>query len=135
MHIVDLLLKQQALAISKQDKLDGPNLNKLAYLINSSDLHVVLVGTGTPVIVENRQGPCTAIVGGGHFFLVDCGPGSYRSCALMGLPVGRLDAVLLTHFHSDHIGDLGFHLLDYFVVFILSNILLVSVVLSLLLFL
>ena len=53
------------------------------------------------------QGRCTAVLGGGCFFLVDVGPGSWRGVALQGLPPSQLTAVLLTHFHSDHIGDLG----------------------------
>jgi ribonuclease Z len=39
--------------------------------------------------------------------LVDVGPGAWETLDLAGVPTGALSAVLLTHFHSDHIGDLG----------------------------
>lgn len=76
-------------------------------LLDDGNLHVVLCGTGSPLADPERAGPCTAILAGGHFFLVDVGPGSQRQVALERLPRARLDAVLLTHFHSDHIGELG----------------------------
>jgi ribonuclease Z len=63
--------------------------------------------TGSPLIQPGRVGPCTAIVGGGLFFLVDCGPASFRVIRFLGLPVGRLSGIIFTHYHSDHIGDLG----------------------------
>jgi ribonuclease Z len=70
-------------------------------------LHVVLCGTGSPLADPERAGPCTAVLAGGHFVLVDVGPGSLREVALERLPRARLEAVLLTHFHSDHIGEIG----------------------------
>ena len=39
--------------------------------------------------------------------VIDVGPGSWRKLALANLPQQALSAVLLTHFHSDHIGELG----------------------------
>ena len=47
------------------------------------------------------------MLAGGEFVLVDVGPGSWETVATSGLPTGDLSAMLLTHFHSDHIGDLG----------------------------
>ena len=38
--------------------------------------------------------------------LLDCGPGTVHSMARLGLPWPRLDHVVITHFHNDHIGDL-----------------------------
>jgi ribonuclease Z len=76
-------------------------------MIDLPDMHCITLGTGTPVIVEGRSGPCTVVLGCGMFFVVDCGPGTYRELALTGLPVGRITAIILTHFHSDHIGDLA----------------------------
>ncbi len=76
-------------------------------LLQSPDLHVVLCGTGSPLPDAARAGACTAIVAGGQLVLIDVGPGSWETVDLANLPTAALSAVLLTHFHSDHIGDLG----------------------------
>jgi len=76
-------------------------------ILQSPDLHVILCGTGSPLPDKDRAGACTAVVAGGEFVLVDVGPGAWETVDLAGLPIGDLSAVLLTHFHSDHIGDLG----------------------------
>ena len=47
------------------------------------------------------------IIAGGEFVLVDTGSGSWRKVAVNNLPAQNLSAILLIHFHSDHIGDLG----------------------------
>lgn len=78
-----------------------------AALLRSPDLTVVLCGTGSPLADASRAGACTAIVAGGQLLLVDVGPGAWESADLAGLPVAELSGILLTHFHSDHIGDLG----------------------------
>lgn len=44
---------------------------------------------------------------GGKFYLVDVGPESVENLVQWGIPLSRIGGVLLTHFHSDHIGDLG----------------------------
>ncbi len=44
---------------------------------------------------------------GKRIFMVDTGPGSANNLSLWGFPMERTTGVLLTHFHSDHIGDLG----------------------------
>ncbi len=70
-------------------------------------LHVALCGTGAPLPDPRRAGPCTVVIAGSHIFVVDAGEGGARHISLMGLPIGRLEAVFLTHFHSDHIDGLG----------------------------
>ena len=70
-------------------------------------LNVVLCGAGGPMPDAARSGPCTIVVAGTHVFVVDSGPGSVRNIALAGVPAGRVEAAFLTHFHSDHIGELG----------------------------
>lgn len=70
-------------------------------------LNVVLCGAGGPMPDLQRSGPCSIVIAGRHIFVVDSGPGSVRNIILSGVPVGKVEAALLTHYHSDHIGDLG----------------------------
>jgi ribonuclease Z len=70
-------------------------------------LHVGLAGTGAPLPEHRRHGVSTFVLAGKHLFIVDAGPGSTKALELMRLPLGDIQAVLLTHVHSDHIGGLG----------------------------
>lgn len=70
-------------------------------------LHVALCGAGSPLPDPDRSGPCTAVVAGEQLFIVDAGAGSSRVLSRMRIPQDRIDAIFLTHFHSDHIDGLG----------------------------
>jgi ribonuclease Z len=70
-------------------------------------LTAAFCGTGSPLPDRGRAGPCTAVVAGGRLFIFDVGEGATETLALMGLPVAHVEAVFLTHFHSDHIDGLG----------------------------
>lgn len=70
-------------------------------------LHVGLCGAGSPFPDERRAGPCTVVVAGQRLFVFDAGGGSTRNIGKMGFVHGRIEAVFLTHFHSDHIDGLG----------------------------
>ncbi|MBV8361393.1 MAG: MBL fold metallo-hydrolase, partial [Deltaproteobacteria bacterium] len=76
-------------------------------LLDLQQMTVVLCGTGDPAPDRDRAAACTAVFAAGHFFLIDVGPSSVRNVGVFALPLSKLTAVLLTHFHSDHIGDLG----------------------------
>jgi ribonuclease Z len=70
-------------------------------------IYAGLCGTGSPLPDVHRAGACIAVLAGGHCFIVDAGEGSAKNVLLMKFPLGKADAILLTHFHSDHIADLG----------------------------
>jgi ribonuclease Z len=70
-------------------------------------LHVGLCGAGSPFPDERRSGPCTLVVAGTRMLVFDAGSGGVRTLARMGFDAGRIDAIFLTHFHSDHIDGLG----------------------------
>lgn len=68
-------------------------------------LTVAFCGTGSPLPDWSRAQSCTAVIAGEQVFIVDSGSGSARNLVLMGVPGRRVEALLLTHFHSDHITD------------------------------
>ena len=67
------------------------------------DFKVTLLGTGTPIPSIDRFGPSTLIEAGDQKLLIDAGRGATIRLHQLNIPIGRLDALLLTHFHSDHI--------------------------------
>jgi ribonuclease BN (tRNA processing enzyme) len=69
---------------------------------------LVLLGTaGAPMPVAGRGGISSALIVDGRVFVIDCGRGSPSAFAEAGLAFPRLEAVLLTHLHADHTGDLA----------------------------
>ncbi len=70
-------------------------------------LHVALCGTGSPLPNPERAGPCNVVIAGKHIFVVDIGEGGGRNINVMGIPLGKIESVFLTHFHSDHIDGMG----------------------------
>jgi ribonuclease Z len=70
-------------------------------------LHVITTGTGAPLPDPKRVGPQTVVVAGDQLLVFDTGPGSTRRLALTGLNLSSINALFLTHYHSDHISDLG----------------------------
>lgn len=89
------------------DRVIGGRVAQRRYLHDPSALHVVFCGTGTPLPDRRRGPPCIAVYAGEELLLVDAGDGAASRLAMMRAPVGQLGTVLLTHFHSDHIGGLG----------------------------
>jgi ribonuclease Z len=75
-------------------------------------LHAYVCGSGSPMPDADRAGPCIAVLAGKRAFIFDTGSGSVRKLQRMGFPMDRLQAVFLTHLHSDHIDGLGEALLQ-----------------------
>ena len=67
-----------------------------------SDFKVTLLGTGTPIPDLDRFGPSTLVEAGNKKLLFDAGRGVPIRVRQIGLREGKIDALFLTHYHSDH---------------------------------
>jgi ribonuclease Z len=70
-------------------------------------LRVAVAGSSAPLPSRSRAKASVVVFAGGKFWVVDSGPESVENLMLWGIPMSKVGGVLLTHFHSDHIGDLG----------------------------
>ncbi len=68
---------------------------------------IVFLGTSASAPSIERGLPAAMVVYRDQRFLVDCGEGTQRQLLKSGLGFKRLDKVLLTHGHLDHILGLG----------------------------
>lgn len=77
-----------------------------AELLDPNSMTVVTCGTGSPVPSDRTQS-CTAVFVGGQYLLFDAGDGAARQVEELQFPIVETDAIFLTHFHSDHMADVG----------------------------
>ena len=96
--VEDFLFRQMA-----QRAVSGPK----TILATPKQLSVLLCGTGTPLPDKSRAGPCTLIAAGDKYYLVDAGIDTARNLRLWQIPLEKIAGILVTHFHSDHIAELG----------------------------
>ena len=73
---------------------------------NMARMDLTLLGTGCPQVDTRRFGPANLVRHGALAFLVDCGSGTTQRLLGAGSKGAAIDAVFLTHLHSDHIVDL-----------------------------
>ena len=76
-----------------------------AYL-DETLITVVLPGTAGPMSPFSAQ-TATAVFVNGQFLLFDAGDYAQKRMEQYNLPMEALDAIFITHFHNDHIADIG----------------------------
>jgi len=70
-------------------------------------MQTVILGSGSPLPDPLRAGPSTLVRTSAGDLLFDCGRGVLMRTAAAATAAGMLEALLLTHLHSDHITDLN----------------------------
>jgi ribonuclease Z len=70
-------------------------------------MHIILCGTGSPIPDPDRRQSCIAIIVDGQIMLIDTGDGAAYALQSLKLPIDLISKIFITHFHSDHIADLG----------------------------
>ena len=68
-------------------------------------MHLTLLGTGCPKVDHRRFGPSNLISTKKINLLVDCGSGVTQRLAEIKTSTSDIDALILTHLHSDHVVD------------------------------
>lgn len=68
-------------------------------------MHLTLLGTGCPVACPERAGAATLVQAGGTTLLFDCGSMVTQRLVAAGTSGAAVDALIVTHLHSDHLVD------------------------------
>lgn len=102
-----LFFSKEAITLKIMQSTINKNLTSNLLTSLPDGLHVYLCGAGSPMMDVKRSGPCTAVIAGDKIFIVDTGSSAVKVLQQGHLPLGDIEAVFLTHFHSDHIDGLG----------------------------
>ncbi|HEX7089247.1 MAG TPA: MBL fold metallo-hydrolase [Longimicrobiales bacterium] len=69
-------------------------------------MELTIIGSGTAVPHPERVSAAHHVAAGAVSLLLDCGPGAVHRMAAVGIAWGEITHVAVSHFHTDHIGDL-----------------------------
>jgi len=70
---------------------------------DGDDFKVTLLGTGSPQPSISRFGPGVLVQAGGQTLLIDCGRGVTQRLVQLGVKLGAVNKLFITHLHSDHV--------------------------------
>jgi len=68
-------------------------------------MQLTLLGTGCPSVDYKRFGPANLVSSKKSHLLVDCGSGVTQRLKQAEVSTANIDALILTHLHSDHVVD------------------------------
>jgi len=71
-----------------------------------TDFKVTLLGTASPAPRAERFGPSTLVEAGDQKLLFDAGRGVPIRLRQLNVPIGRIDVLFITHYHSDHVSGI-----------------------------
>lgn len=93
--------------VTTQDYLHKSSTHPARLATAPNEIRVTLLGTGSPVPSINRYGMSTLVQANGYNFVFDAGRGNVVRLTQAGVPLGKIDGVFLTHYHSDHVNSLS----------------------------
>lgn len=102
---LSLLLEQslQSRAILAAQSAPAPG-SAVVPSASADSLKIVLLGSGVGPPVNLQQfGASTLIEAGSERLLFDCGRGATIRLTQVGVPIGSISRLFLTHLHSDHV--------------------------------
>ncbi|HET9825234.1 MAG TPA: MBL fold metallo-hydrolase [Chitinophagaceae bacterium] len=77
--------------------------NKDSFQVKVPDIKVTLLGTGTPQPIMERFGASILVQAGSEILLFDAGRGCLQRLLQINISYDKINALFLTHLHSDHI--------------------------------
>ncbi len=101
-----MLVRTFAALIGMLCLVAGPVHAQFKVVKPGSDFKVTLLGTGSPAPTMKRFGPATLVQVNGQNLLFDAGRGVTQRLYQAGLPMGQINALFLTHLHSDHVSGI-----------------------------
>lgn len=90
-----------------EEYLHKPSTHAASQPPAEDEMRVTLLGTGSPVPSDTRYGMSTLVQAGEYNLVFDAGRGAAVRLTQAGVPIGDVDGVFVTHYHSDHVNGLS----------------------------